>query len=668
MLRSERDAEANQSQPNPFKVTAFSNAIEAISQIRETIKSGDDLVLERKGIGLGIKNRINHYFVQQDLALARNYDQQQDALRRRAVIDLQKVPGIGRVKAQALVDAGCWNIASLIRSDQYHSVLTAQQKICLKYIDHLDKTTSREQAESVLQAVESSISPQYRAVLAGEYRRGLSDISTIVIMLIHSSYVHVPMPTELPPIFEDRATLAKRKNIIKKRERSSTLTKAARKTSLLHTEVLPSLKSKEIAFDTISETLSASEESSAASVASALQIPPGEYRRLVIHFMPQKSRATALLALTGDDDLNRYMRKRAERMGMLLNEYGLWKWNFSEPPKEPEADSLSSDSSEPSAGVSGGVVGTAAIGNVDDSSLLATGGYWASRSWNENGLITLLSQHNPTIRLGIMAHLTKPTTYNIEDSNIALLGSDLEKRVRENAGDHEPAWDNAGEEEGLKIWRVEQFHIVAWPEQSYGSFYDGDSYIVLYTYKSSPEAKSLSYNLHFWLGQNTSVDEAGTAAYKTVELDDHLHGKPVQFREVQGFESPQFLSYFPKFTSLKGGVSTGFHHVVDPPPLDILRLYRVTLSRLPSATTPGRYTNTLVVREVEPVAASLIAGDAYVLDKGAEVWQLNTKESVGQEKFKAAEFVQSLVDGRKGCDVTVFGIKPFSLSPFRNLS
>ncbi|KAJ3514220.1 hypothetical protein NMY22_g14813 [Coprinellus aureogranulatus] len=249
-----------------------------------------------------------------------------------------------------------------------------------------------------------------------------------------------------------------------------------------------------------------------------------------------------------------------------------------------------------------------------------------------------------------MAYLTKPTVYNIEDTNIALLGSDLEKHVRENAGEGEPAWESAGQEEGLKIWRVEQFHIVEWPKDRYGSFYDGDSYIVLYTYKVSPEATSLSHNLHFWLGQNTTVDEAGTAAYKTVELDDHLHGKPVQFREVQGFESTQFLSYFPRFTSLKGGVCTGFHHVTAPPPEEVFKLYRVTLSRF-----PGARTSTLVVREVEPISASLVAGDAYVLDKGTEVWQLNTKQSVGQEKYKAAEFAQSLVAERKGCEVTVFG-------------
>ncbi|EIN13016.1 fragmin60 [Punctularia strigosozonata HHB-11173 SS5] len=243
-----------------------------------------------------------------------------------------------------------------------------------------------------------------------------------------------------------------------------------------------------------------------------------------------------------------------------------------------------------------------------------------------------------------MAHLTKPTQYNIEDSNIALLGSDLEKRVREHSGDAEPAWQSAGLAPGLQIWRIENFSVATWPKDRYGVFYDGDSYIILNTYKKQPDSEELSYDLHFWLGRETSQDEAGTAAYKTVELDDHLHGVPVQYREVQGHESAHFLAHFPRFICLHGGVATGFHHVTEAPPEESHRLYEIHLS--------GSH---LVVREVAAEASSLHQGDVYVLDKGDKIWQLNTQNSLGKEKFKAAEFVRSLADARKdACDVTVY--------------
>lgn len=121
----------------------------------------------------------------------------------------------------------------------------------------------------------------------------------------------------------------------------------------------------------------------------------------------------------------------------------------------------------------------------------------------------------------------------------------------------------------------------------------------------------------------------------------------MQYREVQGYESPTFLSYFPRFLCLNGGVSTGFHHVSAPPPQDTKKLYRVT-------STGTR----LLVREVAPEGASLVPGDAYVLDMGSKVWQLNTKGSVGKERFKAAEFAHSLASERtttEACEVTVYG-------------
>ncbi|KAI0755072.1 fragmin60 [Daedaleopsis nitida] len=250
-----------------------------------------------------------------------------------------------------------------------------------------------------------------------------------------------------------------------------------------------------------------------------------------------------------------------------------------------------------------------------------------------------------------MAHLTKPTKYNIEDSNIALLGSDLEKQVREHAGDREAAWELAGQEPGVQIWRIEQFAVKEWPKARYGYFFDGDSYIILHTYKKDPDNEDLSYDLHFWLGAETSQDEAGTAAYKTVELDDHLGGAPVQYREVQSYESPRFLSYFPRFICLHGGVASGFHHVSEAPPDDTRRLFRISATQV-----PGRPTPLLQIREVPAEGASIEQGGVYVLDMGSRVWQFNTQDAVGKVKFKAAEFVQSLVTERQSqCDTTVFG-------------
>jgi len=97
--------------------------------------------------------------------------------------------------------------------------------------------------------------------------------------------------------------------------------------------------------------------------------------------------------------------------------------------------------------------------------------------------------------------LTKPKTYNISDSNIANLGSDLEKKVKAAAAEKEPAWDNAGKKVGLQIWRIEKFKVKAWPTEQYGSFYDGDSYICLNTY-TKPGLAALLFRCPFLVGNS----------------------------------------------------------------------------------------------------------------------------------------------------------------------
>ena len=101
--------------------------------------------------------------------------------------------------------------------------------------------------------------------------------------------------------------------------------------------------------------------------------------------------------------------------------------------------------------------------------------------------------------------------------------SQIDHKVKHASADTEPAWKAISlspPKPGLCIWRIEDFQVVPWPKEAYGRFYDGDSYIVLNASKPDLKSDAVRFDIHFWLGKNTSQDEAGTAAYKTVELDE----------------------------------------------------------------------------------------------------------------------------------------------------
>ncbi|CAG9816465.1 unnamed protein product, partial [Phaedon cochleariae] len=174
------------------------------------------------------------------------------------------------------------------------------------------------------------------------------------------------------------------------------------------------------------------------------------------------------------------------------------------------------------------------------------------------------------------------------------------------------------------------FKPVPYPKSDYGKLYTGDSYIVLFTKIRKDGRKS--YDLHFWLGADTSQDEAGAAAILSVQLDNQLNGEPIQYREVQDHESQLFLAHFKHggVRYLPGGVTSGFHHV-DPNAFE-KRLFQVKGSR------------NIRVKQVVPSIASMNNGDCFILDVGRNIYVYVGSNARRVEKLKAINAANQIRD------------------------
>ncbi|XP_022755445.1 villin-4-like isoform X2 [Durio zibethinus] len=194
--------------------------------------------------------------------------------------------------------------------------------------------------------------------------------------------------------------------------------------------------------------------------------------------------------------------------------------------------------------------------------------------------------------------------------------------------DLDPAFQGAGQKAGIEIWRIENFRPVPVPKLSYGKFFTGDSYVILKT--TGSKSGALRHDIHYWLGKDTTQDEAGAAAVKTVELDAALGGRAVQYREVQGHETEKFLSYFkPCIIPQEGGVTSGFKHVHEE------HKARLFVCR-------GKHV--VHVKEVPFARSSLNHDDIFILDTKSKIFQFNGSNSSIQERAKALEVVQYIKD------------------------
>jgi DNA polymerase beta len=146
------------------------------------------------------------------------------------------------------------------------------------------------------------------APLSVSSRRGLTELSSIEVMVLHPDHVHIPVPAVPPPVWEDEFNLdddlpasaltpkrKRNKNASSLSGSSGPLTKKDRESILLHSEVVPILQQRGVLCEKLSETRhswtgvvrlpSASSPGAGQSGSSRMRAPelhlqPGDYRRI----------------------------------------------------------------------------------------------------------------------------------------------------------------------------------------------------------------------------------------------------------------------------------------------------------------------------------------------------------------------------------------------------
>uniref|UniRef100_A0A8C6LAU9 Scinderin like a n=1 Tax=Nothobranchius furzeri TaxID=105023 RepID=A0A8C6LAU9_NOTFU len=203
------------------------------------------------------------------------------------------------------------------------------------------------------------------------------------------------------------------------------------------------------------------------------------------------------------------------------------------------------------------------------------------------------------------------------------------------AAQHSMVDDGSG-----KIWRVEGGDKAPVDPSSYGQFYGGDCYLVLYTYNDGGRQKHIIYT---WQGKKCSQDELTASAFLTVQLDDSMGGLPTQVRSytivmcpqvrvTQGQEPPHLVSLFKDKpmviylggTSRKGGESKA----------GSTRLFHI------------RQSSTKATRavEVEATASSLNTNDVFVLKSSNSLFVWKGK-GANPDELHAAKYVATLLGG-----------------------
>lgn len=208
------------------------------------------------------------------------------------------------------------------------------------------------------------------------------------------------------------------------------------------------------------------------------------------------------------------------------------------------------------------------------------------------------------------------------------ISEEVQKLITYNLDQPEPEFNSIKKDQPtFLIWRIEKLKLKKWPEVQKGTFYEGDSFLIL-NLKSKDEM-----NAHVWTGKQSTKDEISFVNFKILQLDQKLGNNLVIYYESQGKESELFKSYFDFFTIIKGGVDSDLEQFQN-------EHYRPKLFHVHSKGSK------IQSREIGINKRNLDGGDVYLLDTGLKVFIWTGRKSNSFEKFHIGCLAQKIKDLR----------------------
>ncbi|TFK40760.1 hypothetical protein BDQ12DRAFT_679978 [Crucibulum laeve] len=311
---------------SPYIQRAYNTTIRAVARMPRTLTAGEGV--SKLSGPKALKSRLNAYLIETNLDASKPEGDYISTRSKAAIMEkLQNVEGIGPVKSKQLVELGATDISDL-KSEPFNSVLTAPQRVGVKYHGRIHSKSTRRDVDLIRRFLEKYI-PDFEVIPVGGYRRGLESFPSIELVFLHPTFVHVPTPTAPPPSKVTGRIYNMRAGYVGQLQKSA---------SPLHTAILPVLHDIGFLADRLALTSNTCEFvcrlpgevenwGKISERQEAIKNVEGEYHPVCFSVIPQRSRAAGLIYRTGDREFLNDVHARAARLKLIFNEHGLWRWH-----------------------------------------------------------------------------------------------------------------------------------------------------------------------------------------------------------------------------------------------------------------------------------------------------------------------------------------------------